>query len=233
MERLMSIEPRISLQFIREMSHADAVRLCRTNSQFRRMCSKPEAREIIREKEARESFVIFGTEVLFAREGYGVNWDVNWNGAKVYPLRYAPRAVVKLEGASDEYSSMIFERVRGIYRVPMHTVSPWPSPRLVEECMRDPRLTLSYTWEVTDHDSTHGIGETCGFADGSTGFADLLNVHNFRVKQWADMTRMHFTVELSWERWNRYWRRGISRKIRAYGRYSKQEEAIFRRLWRD
>lgn len=232
MERLLSVEPRLTLEFLRESRHVDIVRMCKANKIIRKMCNSPQGRVLMRDKEATESFIVYGRRLGSYHPPYGIQWLLQWKGAEIYNLQNKPTEIESLEGATDAYSEKIF---RMVYRLPRRGRGALPSPsqELLEECIREPRLTLSFTGLGTSEDSTTALGQACYFAADSACFAQLLSIreHMLDVRPTGQQTLV--MVHLSWERWNRYWKRGISRRIRIRYKGKNPEEPIFRELWPD
>lgn len=245
MERLMSVEPRISLEFLRQIDHRNAVQLCRTSREFRRMCNSPQGREIMRVKEAAEAFAIYANH-LVSYFNWGLIWIVLWRGKNIYFFSsFNKRAtllnVQDMDEAQTERLQAIIQRSYARYNATTDGLYVKPTEELFQECIRDPRLMLAAVKVVsygTQGNSTQAndmqktLARSLAFSDSSSAFCELVQMRRFKLIP-NDGT-MQYLLVLSWKRWIMYWRRGDSKKIRLHttdSRWDHETVYVFRQLW--
>lgn len=215
MERLMSVDPRINLHILKELKYRDAVRLCRADKRFLKVCRSRQGSDMLRDKEATECVVPFLWEMYIGWREY--DWYLTWDGVRISHWRMQevdtiPTSVPDGMKVSEKYASTLFSG--------RATFLSW-FMAATDTCVENRNRAAMKTDIISEEmeDLAYLVAKRCGWKDtdreGPDALAQLLDLRLVKIDNGSDPGKsvVSYTMGFSLKRWLFYWKRGTSNKM--------------------
>lgn len=192
----------IGREYLKNLRYKHAVRLCTVNQRFAKICRSPQGREMMRLKEARECFIMFAASAINKMWGGKTPYLVG-GGVEPQTLSFVGRMV---------YGGR--EHVINSYEDMARALIAYPELSIRKDCR------AFYSRQDADSLTLATIMTSSNMLEREEYLpvVDLIGISNFHMAPpqvgWGP--EVTFVRTLSWNRWKKYWRRGMSGRFKVF-----------------